>query len=602
MPSQLIMLEALFDPFSVRLPKVCMFPSFLQRSICVFFGVVLLLGLTGSAHGQDLDLPRVTQTYAVENAHVIQAPGQVIENATVVVRDGLIEAVGPNVEVPYDAQRIEGDSLYIYAGFIDGLSHAGVNMPESENESSNEVEDRGNPPFDEAGIQPDRSVHSVLDPEESDLESLREVGFTTAHVVPEGDMLPGTGAYVLLGGDSPSDMVLEEDETQFAQISGASGFVYPATDMAVIAQFRQLMREAERRQSLESEYTASPTGQPRPPRDPVHSALFPVVEGEQPMAFYADEAVGIHRVVALHEELNFPLMLAGLKDGFRTLETLQETEGPLFLTLDLPDEPESPTPDDTTVADTTENPEAHYDPNFRTVSHEEVDAESNNLQLRHALEREKYLEAAATLHNAGLDFGFSTREADAGDIRANLRMMIEHGLPEETALSALTVRPARLLGLTDRLGTVEEGKIANLIVTDGPYFDEDTEVNHVFVGGRPYDYTSDAEEGEISGDVSQVVGTWTYTLETPGGEVSGTLTFEGDESGLEGTISAQEEEQDLESISFDGSRLTFTVPSTQGPSFKVSVTIEGDTFEGTATAQGQSFSMTGERTSGPDFR
>lgn len=602
MPFDLFMLEALFDPPSVRLPKVCMLPSLPQWFISPLFGVVLLIGLTASAHGQDLDLPRVTHTYVVENAHVVQAPGQVMENASVVVRDGLIESVGTNVEVPYDAHRIEGDSLYVYAGFIDGLSHAGVNMPDPENESPNQVEDPGDPPFDEAGIQPDRSVRSVLDPEESDLESLREVGFTAAHVVPEGQMLPGSGAYVLLGGESPNEMILNTDQTQFAQIAGADGYVYPNTAMGVIAQFRQLIREVERRQSLEAEYAASPTGQPRPPRDPVHSALFPVVDGEQPLAFYADDTVGIHRVVALYQELNFPLMLAGLKDGFRTLETLQETDGPLFLTLELPDEPESPTPEDTTVADTTENPGAHYDPNFRTPSYDEVDAESNNLQLRHALEREKYLEAAATLHDAGLDFGFSTRKVDAGDIRSNLRTMIEHGLPEETALSALTVQPAKLLGLADRLGSVEEGKIANLVVTSGPYFEEDTDVNHVFVGGRPYDYTTDAGEGEVSGDVSQVVGTWTYTLETPGGDVSGTLTLEGDESGLEGTISAQGEEQDMESISFDGSRLTFTVPSTQGPSFKVSVTIEGDTFEGTATAQGQSFPITGERTSGPEFR
>jgi len=564
-------------------------------------GTALLLLFALPSQAQDeIDPPTVTHTYALEGARVVQAPGQVLDPATVVVEDGLIAAVGPDAEIPYDARRISADSLIVYAGFVDGLSHAGVEMPEEENDDGDgEDIDPGDPPPDVAGIQPDRSVRPLLSPGASSLDALRKVGFTAGHVVPEGQMLPGSGAHVLYGGDTASDMVLDESPSLFAQIEPASDYVYPATDMAVLAKFRQLYREADRRQALEAEYETNRTGQSRPPRDPIHSAFFPVLDGETPLAFYADDALSLHRVLDLQAELGGPFMLAGLGESFRALDALRGTDAPLFLTLSLPEAPTTATGPDTTVADTTEHPERYYDADLRTSSAADVPAEETNLRLRHAVERERYRETAATLHDAGLQFGFTTRSVDAGDVQGNLRTMIEHGLPESTALAALTTRPASLLGLEDRLGTVEEGKIANLVVTDAPYFAEDASVQHVFVDGRLYDYSGDESGGEITGDVSALVGTWEYTLETPRGDQTGTLTLEGDASSLEGTITAQGESEPVESISFDGTTLSFTISSPQG-SVSVSVTVEGDTFEGTASVGGQSFPISGERTGTPN--
>lgn len=562
-------------------------------------GVVLALLLAPTlTSAQDLEnLPSVTDTYALEGVQVVQAPGQILESATVLVRDGLIETIGSDVEVPYDARRIEGDSLVVYAGFIDGLSHAGVEMPDDEQD---DIEDPGDPPPSRAGIQPDRSVRSFLTPDDSDLEGLRKAGFTTGHVVPEGQMLPGSGAYVFYGGDSQHDMVLESDPTLFAQIEDAPGYMYPATDMAVIATFRQLYRETERRQQLEAEYRQQPVGTQQPPQDPVHNALFPILEGETPLAFYADGALSIHRILDLKQELGFPLVLAGLGEGHEVVNALSGVDVPLFLTLDLPEEPTRSADQDTTVADTTRQPSQFYNPDFRAESLEDMPEEETNLELRHAMERQDYLETAATLHEADIPFGFTSREADPGDVRENLRTMIEQGLPESVALRALTTRPASLLGLEDRLGTVEEGKIANLVVTDGPYFEEDTEVQHVFVDGQLYDYSSDEDEqGQVSGDPSAVLGTWSYTAETPQGDLSGTLTIEGDRSGLGGTFTGpQGETQEIESVSFDGTTLSFSVPSPQG-TLSVTVTVQGDTFEGTASGDFGSFPITGERTSQP---
>jgi imidazolonepropionase-like amidohydrolase len=575
--------------------------TFLLRRCAL--GLLPLLFVTGALAptlAQDYEVPTVTDTYALENARVVQAPGQVLESATVVVEDGLIEAVGDDVDIPFDARRIAADSLVVYAGFIDGLSHAGVEMPEQGNEEGDDDVDPGDPPNDRAGIQPDRSVRSFLAPDGSDVKGLRKAGFTAGHVVPKGQMLPGSGAYIFYGGASANDMILEAGPTLFAQLRTAEGYVYPATDMAVIAQMRQLFREAARRQELAAAYEQDPRGRRKPPQDPAHSALFPVLAGETPMAFYADDALALHRVLNLQQELGFPLVLAGLQESHEAIEALNGVESPLFLTLDLPEEPTRTADSDTTVADTTDQPVRYYDADLRTPSYEDVEAEDTNLELRHAMERTDYLETAATLHEAGLRFGFTTREATPGDVRANLRTMIEQGLPEQAALAALTTRPASLLGLDNRLGTVEEGKIANLVVTDGSYFAEDTKVQHVFVDGRLYDYSAEAEEGDISGDVSAVVGTWSYTIETPRGDRSGTLTIEGDQSGLDGTLTnSQGDEQDVEALSFDGTTLSFTIPTSQGPTLSVTVTVKGDTFEGTVSTPGPSLSITGERTESP---
>jgi len=575
--------------------------SLLRRCALGLLSLLFVTGALVPTLAQDYEVPTVTDTYALENARVVQAPGQVLESATVVVEDGLIAAVGEDIDIPFDARRIAADSLVVYAGFIDGLSHAGVEMPEQGNEEGDDDVDPGDPPNDRAGIQPDRSVRSFLTPDGSDIEGLRKAGFTAGHVVPKGQMLPGSSAYVFYGGASANDMMLEAGPTLFAQMQTAEGYVYPATDMAVIAKMRQLFREAARRQEMAAAYEQNPRGRRKPPQDPAHSALFPVLDGETPMAFYADEALSLNRILNLQQELDFPLVLAGLQEGHEAIEALNGVDSPLFLTLDLPEEPTRTADSDTTVADTTGQPGRYYDADLHTPSYEEVAAEDTNLELRHAMERTDYLQTAATLHEAGLQFGFTTREAKSGDVRDNLRTMIEQGLPEQTALAALTTRPASFLGLDNQLGTVEEGKIANLVVADGNYFAEDTKVQHVFVDGQLYDYSSEAEEGEISGDVSAVVGTWSYTIETPRGDRSGTLTIEGDQSGLDGTLTnSQGNEQSLETISFDGTTLSFTIPTSQGPTLSVSVTVEGDTFEGTVSTPGPSLSITGERTGSPN--
>jgi len=552
-------------------------------------------------------VPTVTKTVAITNARVVQAPGQVLDRATIVIRDGLIEDVG-DVSPPFDARIIDGDSLTVYAGFIDGLSHTAVKIPDEEYEDGS---------FAQAGIQPERTIRPLLEP--STTESLRKVGFGLAHVAPDGQMLPGQGGLILLAGSTPDDMILADRASLFAQIEGAPGswpnVIAPSTPMAVIAKMRDLVRETRRRQMLAEAYHEDPRGRSRPPTDAVHSAFVPVVEGDLPLLYYSENALDTHRILALANELDLRVMLAGLDDAFETVDALEEAEVPVFLTLDLPDPAdgiEADTTDtDTSDADTTraaapghaitpDDPSSFFKTDLRVTSEDDLESEERVLKARQRSVLEQYRSTAATLHEAGISFGFSTKEAKPGDIHGHLRTMIEHGLPEDAALAALTTNAATILGISEQVGTVESGKIANLLVTDGDLFEEDTAIQYVFVDGQRFEYTEDEEAG-ITAPVEAVVGTWTYELETPQGKNTGTIVLEGDESALSGTISGSgsDETSDLKNVAFDGTTLSFEVESETIGEITVTVDVEGDAFDGSVSGGFGSFPISGTRTA-PD--
>lgn len=460
-------------------------------------GLLLFLALPpGTGQAQSLDSVAVaTRTFAIENARIVQRPGRVINNGTVVFRNGIIEAVGRNVTVPSDAARIPGDSLTVYAGFIDGLSHTGIPAPKREANTSNEGVNRANPPNDRAGIQPERSAYEMLDASDKSIAQLRSKGFTTAHVVPHGLMLPGKGAIVLLAGENANQMVYKRDVSMFAQLSGARG-VYPATPMGVMAKMRQLYREAARRQSVETLYATNQSGMPRPQYDAVHNALFPVVEGRLPVFMDTSQPLDIYRALRLQSTLGYPLVLSGLYGGFESVDMLLDADVPLFLNLKLPKEPDTLKKSKKEDEEKPTLPISGYDPSLHVTDHTSTETERINLQTRQKIFYNEYLATAATLYDAGLNFGFTTKGVKAADIHGNIKKMIDAGLTEDVALASLTTVPAEILGLSRVMGTVEKGKMANLVVTKGSVFAEKPMIKMVFVDGQKFEYQNDKNNAD----------------------------------------------------------------------------------------------------------
>ena len=468
-------------------------PRALYCSTASVFAAFLLFlpGTAALAQRNAPDIPAVSGAFAIENARIVQAPGRVIDSGTVVIRDGLIEAVGADIAIPYDAARIDGEGKTVYAAFIDGLSMIGVPKPKQKNDLP-PVPDRSNPPDDRAGIQPQRDVRTLLASDEKSIDEYRKAGFGAAHIVPHGRMLPGSGAIILLAGENANAMVLSGDYSMYAQFEGARG-MYPGTPMGMTAKMRQLYREAERRKAMQMNYDQDAAGTTRPEFDAVHYAFFPVIENTKPVFYYVDDVLEIYRALKLRDDLGFELMLGGLNESFDAIDILKSADVPLFVTLDLPEKPDWMKE---FKADSIQYVLDNYDPEERTASYRDLEAERRNLEARAFLTRSRYAGAAADLKKAGLRFGFTTKGVKAKDLRENIRELIENGLSEDDALAALTVDAADLLGLGSSLGTIDAGKIANLIVADGDLFAKETQYEFVFVDGQKYAYPKKDEEDE----------------------------------------------------------------------------------------------------------
>ncbi|MDX1629286.1 MAG: amidohydrolase family protein, partial [Fulvivirga sp.] len=183
----------------------------------------------------------------------------------------------------------------------------------------------------------------------------------------------------------------------------------------------------------------------------------------------------------------------------------------------------------------------------------------------------------------------------------NLTALVKHGLSEDAALAALTTSPAQLLGVSNTMGTVDVGKMAHLVITDKPYFDEKSNVKMVFVDGTLYEYEARKKKKKSDEEDVNPVGTWTYSTETPQGTGTGTITFEGDPGDYTGVLSSSfsGDDSELTNIEVNGSEVSFTFSISAGDELltvTVSITIDGDTFEGTMTAgQFGSFPIEGEK-------
>jgi hypothetical protein len=540
-------------------------------------------------------LPPVSRTYAITNVNIIQAPGRKIDMGTVVVKDGLIVSVGKNISIPANAIVIKADSMYVYAGFIDGLSRTGITKPKEEQGQQQRPKDPGNPKPEEAGITPYQDVRSSLNANDKSIEELRNIGFTTAQVVPYGGMMPGNGAVVLLGGKSVDDMILSSKASFYSELTPAQR-VYPATVMGVMAKYRELYRQASLNRSYENMYASNRAGIQRPTTDRVLESFYPVIDKKQPVLFKAEKVMDAQRVLTLQSDLGFPLMLAELKEGWDIINKVKAANAKVFLSLDLPEEKKEEKKEDKKGDAVKEEAEKKQD-KPKTAA----DVEKEALEKRKAEFIEKYVSQAALYNKSGVKFGFSTMSAKPSNIPANLRRMIKSGLSEDAALAALTTAPAELLGLLDRMGTVDNGKIANLIISDKPYFNEKAKLRYVFVDGNIYKLEVKEAKKADGNAKAEASGEWKTSIESPQGTYENNLSIQKNGSSHTGTVSGGivTSPTKLDEVVVDGKSLSYkySINFSGTPiTIVVDATIEGDTFKGTASvSQFGSFPIEGKK-------
>ncbi len=562
----------------------------MQKHDSLFRGVILVLltSISLFSLAQDDDLKPVTTKYAIRNATIVQAPGKTIQNGTVLMENGIIKAVGSNVSIPADAWIVDADSMFVYAGFISGLSNIGVEKPKDE-EQKDDRKMTGTPTYKRAGITPGNSVRMMLSSGEKSIDDFRKLGFTTSHSVPHGGMLPGTGAIILLGGADSESMIVKDQASMYAQLSGAGG-VYPNTVIGVMAKYRDLYRKSNQARSYEMKYKANPNGLERPEVDAVLEALYPVVSKQMIVAFKAEGVKDVMRAITLQKELGYNAMYGEVKQGWDAIPALKSTGAPVFLSLDLPewkDEKEEKKEDDEEKKE--EEPK-------------ESELEEKALNERQMAIIKKYYEQAGQFKSNGIRFGFSTMEVKSKDFKTTLMKVMENGLNTDQALAALTTSPAEILGVSNMMGTIETGKMANLIVSDTAYFTKDANVRYVFVDGVKYEYEAKKKKKKKSNGEEAVdaAGVWNYTTETPQGNGSGVITIKGSSGDYSGTItvSFNGSTNEIEEVVVDGSNVSFSFKLNMGEEITVDISmdIDGDTFEGTlSVAAFGSFPMEGSR-------
>ncbi len=398
--------------------------------------------------------------HAIVNARIVLAPGKVIERGTIVVRDGMVMAVGANIAVPDDARVWNGDSLTVYSGMIESFWDA------PERGGSPRPQGGGFPPAVAPTepvlgathplpcVTPERRVAEDVPAVAESLAALRRAGFAVAHLVPGHGIIRGQSAVAGLASVGKNDAVLKSDVAQILSMEQQpSG--YPNSTMGVVAVMRQAFLDARWYEDVWARYRRQPAGKPKPMTNVAWAALGTVVSGSQPVFIETAGMLEALRAAAVAREARVTARIVGSGDEYKRVKDIAATGMPLIIPVNYPDAPEFETADDALEVST---------PDLRHWSN----APGN----------------AAALAKAGARFALSAKGLkDPTGFRAAVAKAIDRGLSRDVALAAVTTVPAELLGLSDRLGTIAAGKAATFTVTRGELFDSTSKVVEVWVDG-----------------------------------------------------------------------------------------------------------------------
>ena len=406
--------------------------------------------------------------YAIKGARVVTAAGAPIASGTVVLRNGLIDAVGADVSAPAGSITIEGSGLTVYPGLIDMGHSAAVDVPAvSRPETVRTLEEAERLKRLEI-FRPDLLAAEHLRAESPDLARLASVGITSVLATPPGALVKGQSALVnvvappdepQIGGVGDYRRGLQILRTpvalhvEFPQTIAGDG--YPVSLIGAIALVRQSFLDAQYQQAAASRYERMKgVGLPRPTHDAALDALQPALAGRLPVAFAADRAREIHRALDLAQEFKLDPIITGGRESDLVAADLKARGARVVYSLNYPTRSVLLAPD----------------------------AEEPIASLR---ERARAPKVPAALDKAGVPFAFSSSGLrESRDFLRNAARAVKEGLPPDAAVRALTIGAARIAGASDRVGSIERGKIANVIVTDGDLFEEKTRIRHVFVDGR----------------------------------------------------------------------------------------------------------------------
>lgn len=396
-------------------------------------------------------------TYAITNAKIVPVSGPEIAKGTVVIQGAKITAVGASVAVPAGATVIDASGLTVYPGMLDAGTSLGLS----------EIGQGANATVDVAEVgsfNPNAQAFYAINPHSAHVGVTRVVGVTTVVSRPTGGILSGQAALVNLAGSTVPEMavvprvalVMELPRSGFGGRRGGGGGDFAAFAAAGNTQdvqrlrqrqldsLRQVLKDAEAYGKSLDAY-AKDKSLPRPKRDVVLESLLPALKGEMPVMMVADRASDIRESVAFAEEMKLKPIIVGGRDAWMVAPFLKQHNVPVVMSaiMDLPTREDDP-----------------YDVNWSAPS--------------------KLVAAGVRIAITSGDGGSEVR-----NLPLVAGMASAHGLSKADALKAVTLWPAQVMGVADRLGSIEAGKVANLVVTDGDLLEARTQTRHLFIDGRP---------------------------------------------------------------------------------------------------------------------
>ena len=539
-----------------------------ELAVC-FTALLALLAAVPSLQAQGGE----PQYFAIRGARVVPVSGPPVENASIVISRGLITAMGRDVAVPPEAWVIEGKGLTVYPGLFDSFTDVGIPAapPGTAEGGPRGAQESARGPEDRPYSTPWRSAADEVSLSDKRIETWRSAGFTTVVSAPKGGILPGQAAVLDLAGERAGDLVVKSPVAipVVFQTSRGFGGGFPSSIMGVLAYVHQLWLDTEWSTKAQASYEKNPRNVARPRYDRTEAALADALEDHALVLIPANNSVQLRRALELVDRWHVNGVIYGGQMAYEVASEIATKKLPVLVNLKWPEADKDADPEDK--------------PSLRTLQF-----------------RDRAPSSPAALAKAGVKFAFYSGGITVPkDTLKAAKRSIDAGLAPDAALRALTLSPAEIFGVADRLGSLENGKIANLVVTDGDLFEEKTKIKMVFVDGHRFEVREPEKPKEPpKGDLT---GKWNLSYTTPDGPEEATAELAMDRDGtISGTVTSKRGTASVISgyLSVDKFSFTINIPL-EGSTADVifAGTFDGTSLKGSISVRGLSLEFTGVKPS-----
>jgi N-acetylglucosamine-6-phosphate deacetylase len=390
-------------------------------------------------------------------------PGVVLQHATIVLRDGLIHAVQDGDVPPAGAKPIDLTGKTVYAGFLDAFTQVDLQASPAGPAHWNDT------------VTPQRAAGRWYRPDAQLDESLRSQGFAARLVVPQRGVIKGTSCIALTDGGPARESLVARQVATHVELTVPfdpkfENVNYPNSPMGAVALARQAMLDAAWHRDA-TRAAASDSSVPHPEANLALESLAECLEGGRLVVAETSNEQFVLRAHRFAREFALRLAVRGSGNEYRRLEEIAAAGRPIIVPVNFPKPPRVTSPD------------SAMDATLEELMHWRLAPEN-----------------PARLRSAGVTIALTSHGLkDRQEFLERVRKAVRVGLSADDALAAVTTAPCQLLGVAERLGTIERGKIANLVVTDGDLFTTDAQVLSTWIAGREF---------EVAPPTPAIVGCW----------------------------------------------------------------------------------------------